>query len=112
MATPNEYVAAGNYVAMEPDQLTVHEGELLRLLEAGSDNWWLMESTLSEMQGWVPARYIAAVRHLSSSSMQSIESSSSSIQSKVPADRFDGIAYGCRKTNYLEFPIATRLRYD
>lgn len=58
LADPDDYVAAGNYIAMDSDQLTIHEGELLRLVEVGTDNWWRVRSALSAHEGWVPARYL------------------------------------------------------
>jgi len=83
LSLSNDYVAVRNYVAMEADELTIHEGELLTLIEADADNWWRVQSALSEREGWVPARYVTTTRRMSSFSLKSSQSSLQSHSSEV-----------------------------
>jgi hypothetical protein len=81
-----QYVAAGNYIATESDELTIHQGEPLQLLALGSGDWWQVMSVVSGQTGWVPARYLDATKWRSNNSLQSFQSSLSSSTSRTVAE--------------------------
>ncbi|CAL4130029.1 unnamed protein product [Meganyctiphanes norvegica] len=60
------YTALFSYEKRSGDEITIHEGDTLEILNTDDDNWWLAKHTVTHKEGYIPASYIAVLDSLNS----------------------------------------------
>lgn len=59
----------GNYTASDPTELTLLEGDVVKVTKMGSTGWWYAQHTITQQEGWVPSTYMEPVTDNSLSSI-------------------------------------------
>ncbi|XP_077987372.1 guanine nucleotide exchange factor DBS-like [Glandiceps talaboti] len=73
----NQYIVLSEYNKIEDTELSVKEGDTVRVLKVGNDGWWFVRHSPSNQQGWVPASYLESLAKRASRSSTSMASQSS-----------------------------------
>lgn len=80
----------GNYTASDPTELTLLEGDVVKVTKMGSTGWWYAQHTITQQEGWVPSTYMEPVTDNSLSSINSsphdYKSSLTSVYTASPVD--------------------------
>lgn len=80
----------GNYTASDPTELTLLEGDVVKVIKMGSTGWWYAQHTITQQEGWVPSTYMEPVTDNSLSSINSsphdYKSSLTSVYTASPVD--------------------------
>ncbi|XP_048744729.2 guanine nucleotide exchange factor DBS-like isoform X3 [Ostrea edulis] len=80
----------GNYTASDPTEMTLLEGDVVKVIKTGSTGWWYAQHTVTQQEGWVPSTYMEALTDNSLSSINSsphdYKSSLTSVYTASPVD--------------------------
>ena len=75
------FTVLADYNAMSHTEVTMHESDLVEVIQVGHQGWWLVRHLASELEGWVPASYLEPAKRRSTISSNSGHSSQHSSQS-------------------------------
>ncbi|GAB6021133.1 hypothetical protein CHUAL_003765 [Chamberlinius hualienensis] len=81
------FVALSDYNAVDPHEVTLHEGDIVELLKVGCAGWWFVRIVGTETRGWAPGSYLERIskrNSRSSPSASSQDSSCSGLGSNIP----------------------------
>ncbi|XP_062575742.1 guanine nucleotide exchange factor DBS-like isoform X1 [Saccostrea cucullata] len=80
----------GNYTASDPTELTLLEGDVVKVIKTASTGWWFAQHTITQQEGWVPSTYMEPLTDNSLSSINSsphdYKSSLTSVYTASPVD--------------------------
>ncbi|KAK3095367.1 hypothetical protein FSP39_013819 [Pinctada imbricata] len=81
-----QFASLGNYTAEDNTELSLREGDIVRVLRSGSTGWWYVHHTGTGQEGWVPSTYLQPIRngqsHTPISDYSEYSSSSQDLNSK------------------------------
>lgn len=62
----------GNYTASDPTELTLLEGDVVKVMKTGSTGWWYAQHSITQQEGWVPSTYMEPLTDNSLSSISEL----------------------------------------
>lgn len=79
---PSLFIALSSYEPESDEVMSLHEGEMIKVLDQRQEDWWLVQKMFDSRQGFVPSHYLREKSEFD----RSVEQQISNYISKIPSE--------------------------